>query len=508
MKKILFIIFCFILVSCASLKSSETAYNRGDYVSSVEYAVDYVNRKGFNSLKEDEKNSVIMRFRNINDIYKQKLSIKSDYIYLDELDYFKILYIISTNNELRMLLNEYNVNDSQYYFNLAMNDIKKMENRYISNNDRSSVLYLIKSLDRTTDFINSNNLKNNYQYSILMNSYFKEISNMYTFLAKYDEKNNSLESARDYYLLAYNSYKSYDENYNNNYNNYTRLDKRLKYAKAEYYIQKAEETNLKADFISSSKYYKEAIDLLSRYENYFRNELQNLRLKYSTAKQNADKQIAQQYFNEATTLASSARTSADYRKVADLYKKASSYVNNYQNSLTLANNYYQKAVELEKQNQNNKNNYNYNNNYNNYDNKYNSNNKTDKISYTNENYRNLANIKQYLNDVLRAKGYNQNYLRYSEVENYYKNTKLVESRYNLNVYEVTEILEIVPKILYNNNSYYDLNTITYENKYKIYRYNDGKTKYSGQELGYYELLSKYSNDIDYKVNNMIYNLYR
>ena len=67
MKKILFIVLCFFLISCSNLYKANKAYERGDYVQNVELTFKYFDEKpeNFKKLKEKKKIEINNKFSNI-----------------------------------------------------------------------------------------------------------------------------------------------------------------------------------------------------------------------------------------------------------------------------------------------------------------------------------------------------------------------------------------------------------------------------------------------------------
>ena len=67
MKKILFIVLCFFLISCSNLYKAGKAYERGDYVQNVELTFKYFDEKpeNFKKLKEKKKIEINNKFLNI-----------------------------------------------------------------------------------------------------------------------------------------------------------------------------------------------------------------------------------------------------------------------------------------------------------------------------------------------------------------------------------------------------------------------------------------------------------
>ena len=71
MKKILFFILCFFLISCSNLYKAGKAYERGDYVQNVELTFKYFDEKpeNFKKLKEKKKIEINNKFLNIFEHY-------------------------------------------------------------------------------------------------------------------------------------------------------------------------------------------------------------------------------------------------------------------------------------------------------------------------------------------------------------------------------------------------------------------------------------------------------
>ena len=151
MKKILFIVLCFFLISCSNLYKAGKAYERGDYVQNVELTFKYFDEKpeNFKKLKEKKKIEINNKFLNIFEHYeKLKNSEKLTDRNQANVELFQI-YIASDNSEYsrefqaqRDFLASNNIRD---IFNLALKTNKEL---FLQNTDiRKDHTYALEIID-------------------------------------------------------------------------------------------------------------------------------------------------------------------------------------------------------------------------------------------------------------------------------------------------------------------------------------------------------------------------
>ena len=159
MKKILFIVLCFFLISCSNLYKANKAYERGDYVQNVELTFKYFDEKpeNFKKLKEKKKIEINNKFSNIFEYYKKlKNSEKLTDRNQANVELFQI-YIASDNSEYsrefqaqKDFLTSNNIKD---IFNLALKTNKEL---FSENTDiRKNHAYALEIIDYVINMDNS-----------------------------------------------------------------------------------------------------------------------------------------------------------------------------------------------------------------------------------------------------------------------------------------------------------------------------------------------------------------
>lgn len=521
MKKILVILSMLLFVSCA-MQSAENAFKNGDYVESVRITMDYINDKGFSNIKDKDQEVILDRFNQIQNIYKQRLSQDLDNVYKDYFDYSRILYIINKNDVIKNKISDYSLfSRHRDYFVKGLDKIKMLYSMYAGRDDKQSLLILSNNLESTTKFVLNSDLDYN-GYNREVNEYLRTISDIYNALANIEERNRNLESARDYYLAAYNIYKKYSTNYNNNYNNYTRLDREIEYKKGKDATKTAVEKALSRDYVSAVKYFNEAISHYNKYPNDFARELDEVKFNLRKAEENVKYQLAEEYYTKASDIVLRARTKEDYKKASELFKKASSYVYNYRGSEELATKYYnmyklqsgdnqqQQTPDYYPQTKNDyypqtKNDY-YPDQYPYYQQQIDNSEIYKNDRFVGRSNRDTRDVENYLNMALEKYGYGPYSVTYDEFIEYERKVDKKDSygySYNDKVteYTITEYITLTPKANIRNTTreLFIMNPIKLQNVYKEYIYSNGQRRVKGKVYGKNTMLSLNKDIIDNRV---------
>lgn len=488
MKKILAILFTMILFISCDVKMAENAFNSGDYVTAVGISMNYINSKGLNNIKESDRQILLDKLSQVVDIYENKLKDNYDRSYVDNYEYFSILYLISTNREvLNILPASIKNNDAKYYFEKANQQFRNKYEEQLRYNEKTTLYELPKSISKVYSFIESKNLSNS-SYSKQVQDLKRTLADIYNEIGRLEENFKNLKEARNAYNNSYNVYKSYSANYNGNYSNYVRLNRQIAYEEYVEYTRKADNNMIAREYVEAVKNYNSAIQALKDYRNDYRSEISDLEYKIKKAEEGAKYQLAETYYNQAADIVLRARTKDDYKKAADLFKKASSYIYNYRDSEKLAEKYYNMYKEYNGNSSNNNNN-------NgsllpNYDPK-----------YTQDNYTVKKNDNS-LNSYLQSNGYSN--LKYEEEVTYTRRVDKNQSNLYLE-YVIYENIVVKPYLVDKNTGAKRqvFNDFNFSNKYieTIDRFSN--VNRNGKIYGLDELLQKYRDNINNYIRSNI-----
>ena len=289
MKKILFIVLCFFLISCSNLYKAGKAYERGDYVQNVELTFKYFDEKpeNFKKLKEKKKIEINNKFFNIFEHYaKLKNSEKLTDRNQANVELFQI-YIVSDNSEYsrefqaqRDFLASNNIRD---IFNLALKTNKEL---FLQNTDiRKDHTYALEIIDYVINMDNSigrlaeskPDLDNSKieLYSSFKKEIAKHRADGYIELAQIEEKQGSnryLRSAQNLYYKANEIYSRYQSNYRNSYSNYENVKHQADLNDAADNYNKGMEEyrnagSSKAKYRAANYYFREAQKYISNYKD-------------------------------------------------------------------------------------------------------------------------------------------------------------------------------------------------------------------------------------------------
>lgn len=492
MKKILLALFMMLLFISCDVKMAENAFNSGDYVSAVEISMNYINSKGLNNIKESDRQILLDKLNQVVDIYENRLKENYDKSYIDNYEYFSILYMMSTNRDvLSILPANVKTNDAKYYFEKANQQFRNKYEEQAKYKEKTTLYELTKSISKVYNFIEYKKLSSSV-YSNQVQEFKKVLADAYNEIGRLEENYKNLKEARNAYNNSYNVYKSYSSNYNGNYSNYVRLGRQIAYEEYVEYLRKADNNMISREYTEAVKNYNSAIKALNEYKNDYRSEISELEYKVKKAEEGAKYQLAETYYNQAADIVLRARTKEDYKNAADLFKKASSYVYNYRDSEKLADKYYTMYRESSENNSGNNNNNNNNGStiLPNYDPK-----------YTQDNY----TVKKS-NDSLNAYLQNNNYsnLKYEEEVTYTRKVEKNQSNSYLE-YVIYENIVVKPYLIDKNTGVKKqiFNDLTFSNKYieTIDRYSN--VNRNGKIYGLDDLLEKYRDSINNYVKNNI-----
>ena len=279
MKKILFIVLCFFLISCSNLYKAGKAYERGDYVQNVELTFKYFDEKpeNFKKLKEKKKIEINNKFLNIFEHYEK---LKNSEKLTDR-------NIASDNSEYsrefqsqRDFLASNNIRD---IFNLALKTNKEL---FLQNTDiRKDHTYALEIIDYVINMDNSigrlaeskPDLDNSKieLYSSFKKEIAKHRADGYIELAQIEEKQGSnryLRSAQNLYYKANEIYSRYQSNYRNSYSNYENVKHQADLNDAADNYNKGMEEyknagSSKAKYRAANYYFREAQKYISNYKD-------------------------------------------------------------------------------------------------------------------------------------------------------------------------------------------------------------------------------------------------
>ena len=289
MKKILFIVLCFFLISCSNLYKAGKAYERGDYVQNVELTFKYFDEKpeNFKKLKEKKKIEINNKFLNIFEHYKKlKNSEKLTDRNQANVELFQI-YIASDNSEYsrefqaqRDFLASNNIRD---IFNSALKTNKEL---FFQNTDiRKDHTYALEIINYVINMDNSigrlaeskPDLDNSKieLYSSFKKEIAKHRADGYIELAQIEEKQGSnryLRSAQNLYYKANEIYSRYQSNYRNAYSNYENVKHQADLNDASDNYNKGMEEyrnagSSKAKYRAANYHFREAQKYISNYKD-------------------------------------------------------------------------------------------------------------------------------------------------------------------------------------------------------------------------------------------------
>ena len=289
MRKILFVILCFLFVSCSNLYKANKAYERGDYVENVVLTFKYFDEKpeNFKELNEKKKNEINSKFSNIFEYYsKQKNSEKLEDINKANIELFMI-YIASDNSryakEFQAEREFLASNNVKTLFNQALKTNKELFSQNIGLRDDHT--YALKVIDHTInmniaiDAVVESNKSLDRNKVELYNYFKKEIAKYradgYISLAEVEEKEGSnryLRSVQNLYYKANEIYSKYQKNYRNSYSKYesTKYKADLNDAEDNYNKGITEYRNAgssKAKYRAANYYFKEAQKYVYNYKD-------------------------------------------------------------------------------------------------------------------------------------------------------------------------------------------------------------------------------------------------
>ncbi|MCP1224031.1 hypothetical protein [Sebaldella sp. S0638] len=312
-KIVLFAALLFVFVGC-DLKKAEEAYEKGDYVTAVEYSVKYLDgKKTFPNNKESKK--ILENLENIVDYYEKNITAAkttdTKIKYMSE--FWEIRKLVDRKSYDRQIafftgkytLEELGINVAEQYY------IKGDSIRAVSTAD-----YQNKALAYEAGFsyYNYKDIKQKaedyrFKYSELKAGeyYASGIS---------DEKNGRYRNAEQNFLAAYNIYKNYGS-YKDSQKRYQINNEKADKEDAEKWYQSARSQQAKQNYCEAAESFSAAAEAYKNHGKY----KDSSELKVSNDKLCKQK-IAEDYYQEGRNIEYSARGKSDYREAAEMYYNA------------------------------------------------------------------------------------------------------------------------------------------------------------------------------------------
>ena len=312
-KIVLFTALLFVFVGC-DLKKAEEAYEKGDYVTAVEYSVKYLDgKKSFPNNKESKK--ILENLENIVDYYEKNIAAAkttdTKIKYMSEFwEIRKLVDRKSYDRQISFFTGKYTL--EELGINVAEQYYIKGENIKIVNTDDYG--YKAIAYETGYSYYNYKDIKQKaedfrFKYSDLKAGeyYASGISN---------EKNGRYRSAEQNFLAAYNIYKNYGS-YKDSQKRYQTNSERADREDAEKWYQKAKSQESARNYCEAAETFSAAAQAYSKHGNY--KDSYDLKAKNDKL---CRQEIADRYYQEARNKEYSARTKREYRDIAEIYNSA------------------------------------------------------------------------------------------------------------------------------------------------------------------------------------------
>ena len=295
MKKIFLILMMLFMVMSCDLEEAQYAYNKGEYLKSIELVFNYfeTNPKKLNKIKPEIKNEIMEKFLNITNHYKEMTGSKD---------------LKERQKGYEELIKIYELFDS-YKSSSFFSDFQQ---KYP----------LDESLNNIEKIITQRLKTNNYNYEYYGYDYFKDVT----------------QDINNYYENILKIIESMEENQkisNEMALKYREISKQINKNKANKFIELANVSENKKNYREAQRLYEEANKILA--ENY--QSIIGTLVKVNELKEKADFQAAERMYNFALSRLKYAKTKNDYRTAVINLKRANEFVPNYKDSVTLISKY-------------------------------------------------------------------------------------------------------------------------------------------------------------------------
>lgn len=312
-KIIMFMVLILTIISC-DLKKAEEAFEKGDYVTAVEYSVKYLDKqKKFPTNKESKK--ILSNLDYIVNYYEKNISQSNSLdIKIENLTNLRKIRILLDNKKYDTQINfftgKYNINNmgeqlaELYYTKGEEIKILKTED-YL---EKAKVYEKGASYYNYKD-INQKIYENKFKYADIKAAeyYSAGIS---------AEKQGVYRTAETNFQAAVNVYKDFGK-YKDAEIRYLTNNEKADKADAEKFYQKGKSYEKISDYCSAANSYEKAAKAYLKHGDY-----KDTKTLLNKNDELCRRSVAEKYYNEAKKLEYSARYKYEYREVAKKYNDA------------------------------------------------------------------------------------------------------------------------------------------------------------------------------------------